>query len=67
MEGLGVDSKRVLSRGVTLRLFQSYLPVLDSGLWGGRLRSSAQETADEPLYHCSNKQFTQWERRGGRL
>lgn len=66
MEGLGVDSKHVLSRGVTLRLFQSYLPVLDSGLWEGRLRSSAQKTAAEPLPHCSKTRFTQRERTGGR-
>lgn len=66
MEGLGVDSKSILSRGVALKLLQSCLPVLDSGLWEGRLRSSAQKTADEPLPHCSKKRFTQWERRGGR-
>ena len=65
MEGLGVDSKHILSREVTLRPFQSYLSMLESGFWEVMLRISAQRANHELLYHCSNKQLTQQQRREG--
>lgn len=65
MEGLGVDSRHILSREVILRPFQSYLSMLESGFWEVMLRISAQQASHELLHHCSSEQFTQQERREG--